>query len=139
MTQPMTQKEKMFRLAQKACIGLFAVGVIGFVGLKLYPLVHGPEVDLMTLSNGANLKDPMIRVSGKALYTKDLVVNGNQLPLSPDGSFDEKLLLNPGYNLITIAAKDRFGALKHESYAVILTEEEKPQTFTVRTVEPTTY
>lgn len=137
MTHLRTRKEHLLQVAKRLSLAAFCLAVVGFVGLKLYPLIHGPEVDLETLSDGASLKDPMIRISGTASYTKDLIVNGNSLALSPDGSFDEKLLLNPGYNLITVQARDRFGALQNHSYAVILTEE-KNQTLTVRQVPPLT-
>ena len=122
MTTSTTNKEKIISFITKGFFGILGVLVLGFVGLKLYPLVHGPAVDLATLSNGAVLNDPMIRISGKALYTKSLIVNGDSLALSPDGSFDEHLVLNPGYNVIAIQAVDRFGKLQSHNYSVVLRE-----------------
>ena len=88
MINKLTHKEKVIYVLKRASLSAVALLVLGFVGLKLYPLVHGPSLELATLSNGAVLNDPMIRISGKALYTKDLIVNGESLPLATDGSFD---------------------------------------------------
>ena len=117
-----SHKEKIITFLKKGSLGVVVIAVLGFVGLKLYPLVHGPQLELETLSNGDVLTQPMIRISGKALYTKDLIVNGSPLALATDGSFNENLVINPGYNFITIAAKDRFGKLESHNYAVVLND-----------------
>jgi len=120
MTSSTINKEKIISFISKGLLSVLAVAVIGFIGLKLYPLIHGPDVTIATLSNGSTLQDPMIRISGKALYTKNLIVNGDSIALAPDGSFDENLVLNPGYNVIVAQAVDRFGKLQTHNYAVVL-------------------
>ena len=108
--------------AGRGIVAVAVLGLCGFVAMKIYPLVHGPAINLGTLSDGASVADPMIRIAGKALYTKDLAVNGNPLPLSPDGSFDDKLVLNPGYNVISLQARDRFGKVSNHDYEIVLKE-----------------
>lgn len=130
MSMHFTKQEKNYRLAKKVCLGIFTVALVGFVGIKMYPLFHGPDIHIDTLSDGATLNEPMIRISGKARFTKDLLVNGTVLPTSPDGSFDEKLILTPGYNIIAVSGTDRFGTKKATTYSVVL-HEEKNQTFTM--------
>lgn len=136
MSLTLTKKEKRLAFLKKAFLGTFGIFTLGFVGMKMYPLIHGPKVILSTLSDGISLQEPMIRVSGKALYTKNLIVNGENLPLAPDGTFDEKLVLNPGYNIITIAATDRFGKQRNETYSAIL--QQPNQAFMVRYPTTTT-
>lgn len=130
-----THQETAIALLKKISLGILSIAILGFVGLKVYPILHGPQIHLSTLSDGANLEDPMVSISGKALFTKNLIVNGAVLPIAPDGTFHENLLLVPGYNLITLQAQDRFGSTLNKNYALLLSEE-KNQTFTVRFVEP---
>lgn len=134
MLMTITKQEKRLMQLKKSCIGLLGLAILGFVGVKMYPLFHGPDIQISTLSDGATLHEAMIRISGKARYTKDLMIDGAVLPTAPDGSFDEKLVLNPGYNVIAVSAKDRFGTTRHTTYSVIL-HEEKDQTFTMDTAQ----
>lgn len=128
-----TRSEQIKQLIQKSLIVLFVFGVLGFVGCKIYPIVHGPVIAITTLTNGGTVQDPMIRISGTASFTQQLTVNGKNLALAPDGTFDEKLVLNPGYNLVMIQGVDRFGKNKNQNYAVVLTEKNPPQTLTMNT------
>lgn len=131
-----SHQEKTKHLIQKGLIGIFVFGVLGFVGCKLYPIIHGPVISVATLTNGGTVQEPMIRISGIASFTQQLIVNGKNLALSPDGSFDEKLVLNPGYNLVMIQGADRFGKVTHQNYAVVLAEKSQPQTLTMNVPTP---
>lgn len=126
MTLQKTKLDKVKAFLQKGCLGLFVLAVLVFVGFKLYPLIHGPAIDVATLVNGETVSDPMIRVSGIAAFTQNLVVDGKELALAPDGSFDENLVLNPGYNVISIDGTDRFGKSSHTTYAMVLDETNPP-------------
>jgi hypothetical protein len=129
----LTKQERRNRTIKKTFLGVLGIALVSFIGTKLYPLIHGPDIELATMTDGAHLTEPMIRVSGIAKFTKDLVVNGAPLATAPDGSFDENLLLNPGYNVITMEGKDRFGNKNVKNYSVILTEE-PDHTFTLNTL-----
>jgi len=129
----LTPQEKRNQATKRMVLSLFGVALVAFVGAKLYPLAHGPQIELATMTNGAHLTEPMIRISGKARFTKDLVINGAPLATAPDGTFDERFLLNPGYNVITMEGRDRFGHRNIKNYAVILTEE-ADHTLTLNTV-----
>lgn len=133
----LTTQERRGKTAQRIALGILSTALVSFVGAKLYPLVHGPAIELANMTDGAHLTEPVIQLTGVAKYTKDLIVNGAPLATAPDGSFDEKLLLNPGYNVITMEGKDRFGNNNVKNYAVILTEE-PDHTFTLNTLPVTT-
>lgn len=122
--------EKNKSLLQKGFLGILMVSVISFVGCKLYPIIHGPTIDITTLINGSSVQDAMIQISGTASFTQELMVNGKNLALSPNGSFDEKLVLNPGYNVINIQGIDRFGKTSHKTFSLMLNEE-NPTTLTM--------
>ena len=133
MTIQKTKKEKIVGYAAKGFLGVIGIAVLGFVGMKVYPMAHGPLISFRSMKDGGSVTNPMIQVSGTALYTKDLVVNGNSLALSPDGSFDEKLVLNPGYNVISVTARDQFGTTSRHDYSVMLNEDGTHPALTMNT------
>ncbi len=132
MTIQKTKNEIIVRTVAKGFLGIIVVAVLGFVGMKIYPIIHGPALELATLTDGGTVTEPMMRISGSAKYTRNLVINGNVLPLSPDGSFNDKIVLNPGYNLISVAAHDQFGTATRHDYSVILKESPTAPVLTVR-------
>lgn len=129
----LTKQEKTIRIISRTILGIVGVFVFVFIGSKLYPIVHGPKISISTLTNGAILKDSVVHISGTASFTRELIVNGKSFALSPSGSFDEKLLLNPGYNIITVQGVDRYGKANIQTYAVVLDEPPTPETLTLYT------
>jgi hypothetical protein len=121
----------------RTLIGSLGVLIAVFIGSKLYPIIHGPTLSVATLSDGATVDAPMIRISGIAEFTQELSVNGESFALSPKGEFDEKLLLNPGYNLITLVGKDRYGKANRKAFTVMLNEKAPPEMLTLSTSIPT--
>ena len=133
----LTLQEKRNRNFLRTSCGVLGLALIVFVGTKMYPLIHGPDIQLATMTDGAHLTEPVVQLSGTAHFTKDLIINGAPIATAPNGSFDEKLLLNPGYNVITMEGKDRFGNSNVKNYTAILTEE-ADHTFTLNTLPATT-
>jgi hypothetical protein len=131
-----TKIEQVKSVIQKILAGITILGVLVFVGFKIYPVVHGPEIFVSTLINGGSVTEPLVRISGIAAFTQDLIVNGKDLSLSPNGSFDEKFLLNPGYNVIHIDGTDRFGKITHKTYTLVLLDKTQPPTLTMNTPSP---
>lgn len=134
MTIKKTFQEKFIAYTQKSLVGILVLGICGFVGMKIYPLVHGPMINMTSISNGISVTDPMIRISGVAEHTQELVVNGNTIPLSPNGSFSDNLVLNQGYNIISMQAKDQFGKISSRDYAIVL--KETPSSLSLNKVFP---
>lgn len=116
--QPYSKKS----FSKKLWYGVPAIALLGFVALKIYPVIHGPSISIDTLENGTVLTDPLIALNGTAAHAQDLIINGAPVPTSPNGSFNEHVLLSPGYNLITLSATDRYGTTETKNYAVMLSE-----------------
>lgn len=133
-----TIQEQQKRKFQRVTFGVAGILMAAFIGIKIYPIIHGPAIHVATLSDGQSITDPMIRISGKAKFTKDLFVNGVPLATAPDGTFDQHLVLNPGYNVLTLEGADRFGSVSKKDFALVL-QETKPTLTALPVVSPTTY
>lgn len=129
----LTKQEKTTRTLLRCLMGIVGIFVLVFIGSKLYPIIHGPKISIDTLQNGSTLTDPMIRISGTASFTRELIVNGESFALSPTGAFDEKLVLSPGYNLITVLGVDRYGKANQKTYSIMLDEPSAPEILTLHT------
>lgn len=116
--------------SQKKRTGLIGLGVfvtlilVTFVTSRIVPLVRGSVIILDTLPEQSEVTDAKIILSGTALDTKQLSMNGTVVPLSPAGTFTETILLHPGYNTITFDGIDTLHNIKKHTYTFVLKETE---------------
>lgn len=117
----MSQTKKN-NLWKKGAIGTLILLVLVFAGSRIIPIIRGSIVQLDSLPQNTEVSDPLISLSGKAVDTKKLTINGTDVALSPTGLFKQNILLHPGYNTITIDSSDTIGHNKKKSYAFLLKE-----------------
>ena len=91
------------------------VGALVIAGLGVYTYLQsreylrGPVIAVEEPKNGALSTTSLITVRGNARNISFLTLNGRQIFTDEQGRFREALLLQNGYNIMTIEAKDRFG------------------------------
>ena len=90
--------------------------VLTFVGIIVFyayyqsrAVVAGPEILLATPLNGITSTTSLIEVRGVAIHAKELTLDGREIFVDMSGKFAEKLLLQDGYNIIQLTAKDGGG------------------------------
>lgn len=92
-----------YRLAIAGVLALVAVyGVI-----KAIPLIAGPEIRIDPIT--VNADDGFMTLSGRALHTETLTLDGSTLLIDESGHFSKTLALPHGGVTITLKANDRFG------------------------------
>lgn len=90
---------------------LLLVVIIGYGVYQSKRIVTGPKITVVNVENGAATTSPLFTLSGDAQNTSILEINGRQVFTDEKGYFAEKILLYPGYNVISLQAKDKFGAV----------------------------
>ena len=83
--------------------------ILVYTYFQMQSLITGPVISIKTPSNGAVLSDPLVDIEGSAKNISRITMNDRQIFIDESGVFKEKLLLSPGYNIITLQAEDRFG------------------------------
>lgn len=81
-----------------------------------------PVVQIANLANGATVSTANVTLTGTAVAgsgIKSLVVNGQPVSVSPDGSWTATVPLSPGANTITAAAVDGAGAAPQAQLTVV--------------------
>ncbi|OHA57653.1 MAG: hypothetical protein A2114_01825 [Candidatus Vogelbacteria bacterium GWA1_51_14] len=90
-------------------IVLAVVIVLGYGLARSYDLLAGPEIKLSELKDGQTISQELVLIKGQAKRIASLFLNGQQIFTNEEGDFREPLLLFPGYNAITLSARDKFG------------------------------
>jgi len=72
-------------------------------------LLRGPQITIDTPENGSVVEEQLIHIEGTTKNSKSITLNDRPLFIDTDGHFREELLLAPGYTILTLRAKDRFG------------------------------
>ena len=117
-----TSQKKRTRPIAAGMMGILILGT--FVVSRIIPLIRGSAITLDQLPKQSEVTDSKITLSGTALDTKQLSINGTQIPLSPTGTFTQTILLHPGYNTVTLDSIDTLHKTKKHTYAFLLKETE---------------
>ncbi|MEI6400305.1 MAG: hypothetical protein WCO58_02170 [bacterium] len=107
---------------------LFSVALL-FTLWQIGNVVFTHKVKLATNIEGQTLENKMLSIAGTAPKIKILKVNGNIVPISTDGKWNDSILLPDGYSIVTIESKDAYGHIKSDQYPVYVAVD--PPTTTV--------
>jgi hypothetical protein len=92
-------------------IVLIITVIVGYSYFQSRNLINGPQIVLTSPKTGSTLANPLVAITGNASNISFLSLNDRQIFVDKDGTFNEELLLSPGYNVWTIQAKDKFGRI----------------------------
>lgn len=92
------------------------IAIIAYGGVKAWPLVSGPRIELdplVTDNRGLTV------LSGQAIHTETLTLNGGTLLIDDEGGFERRLTLPRGGGILTLTATDRFGRSRTVERSVV--------------------
>jgi len=99
--------------------GLVLIALFGVYQARF--IIAGPTITIDSPANGTTITDRLITLRGSATNIKTLTVNGKTLYTDEIGQFAEKMLLFPGYNVVVVAAEDKFGNRSEERLEFVVT------------------
>ena len=98
------------KLALKVLItSLFVLVIIGYSGYEAHKIITGPQIELTKTFESAVTGSNKINLQGVAANVAFISLNDNPIFIDESGVFSENLLLYPGYNIIKLYGKDKFG------------------------------
>ncbi len=109
----MKKKDNKFAIKYIGIL-FFILFIGGYSALKAKNLIQGPVIDITFPKNGQRLTKPEIEVVGTTKNVSFITMNGSDIFISEKGDFKEKLLLSPGYNVVEMKVKDKFGVEEKE-------------------------
>lgn len=94
--------------------------LLGYGAVKAVPLIRGPVIELSSPTPYQAGQDGRIEVSGRAVHTSSLLLNGAPFLIDEQGRFATSLLLPRGGAILTLTATDRFGRTVTERRTVFV-------------------
>src|SRR4051812_33151329 len=91
-------------------ISFFVETFIGYSIFQAHKIISGPQIALASPQNGETTHKSDVDISGIAKNISFISLNDRPIYIDESGNFTEKLLLYPGYNIIKLQARDKFGA-----------------------------
>jgi hypothetical protein len=104
-----------------SCIALFSVIMI-FGYEKMCFIWKGVEIKA-TIKQANN--SPLATVSGNASKATYLALNGREIFIDKDGNFTESIVVLPGFSIVTLNARDKFGKTSEKKFEVVYEENAK--------------
>lgn len=108
------------KIIKRTMIGLGSLFVVGYSLFILSGYLRGPRILLSNPKNGFSTTTSLITIAGIAVHSNNLTINGAQTPLDLEGNFHTQLILAPGYNIMTIAAWDRYSRTAEQKLEINL-------------------
>jgi len=101
---------------------VFFILIIIYAILGSKDLIFGVKIRNVNLVDGSTITDNTIKLTGNAKNAINLTTNGREISVDKQGNFNETIAPLPGYNIINIKAKDKFGYVDEKNYKIILTQ-----------------
>lgn len=106
-------------------IGL-ALSLIGLIFYNTRDVVFGAPLTVHTAPDGTTLSDIFEPISGIAKHAKTVQINGRDIAIDRFGHFNDGIVLSPGYNIVEVALKDKFGNEKKTTYHWVVEQNTAP-------------
>lgn len=118
-------------------IALFVV-IIGYGIFTARHLIEGPLVTIDSPKNGDTVTSPLVEIDGSAENITYISLDDRQIFIDATGHFSEKLLLQPGYSIMKVYAKDRFGRTTTKTLGLVYLSSSVPSKITTNVTGTTT-
>lgn len=121
----------------KILLGVFFLLVVGYAYFEAQGILFGPSISV--LSSITEVHDPFITIKGQADRISSITMNGKEIQVTENGTFEEPYLLAEGLNRIVLDAKDKYGRRTQKVIEVVYTPAaDTEQTDTTATSTATT-
>ena len=112
-------KNNQKKILKISIISILFLFILVFAFLRSYDLIFGVRIKNVNILDGMKYKDSILQVTGNAKNAKNLTLNGREISIDKDGNFFETIAIFPGYNIITLIAKDKFGHYDEKDFRLI--------------------
>ena len=96
------------RLLKILLFGAMTLVIVGYTYLKTKDYIAGPQIMITSPTSGSSVSNPLIEITGVTKNISFISLNDRPIFIDEKGNFKEKLLLYPGYNIMSIKAGDRY-------------------------------
>ncbi len=88
---------------------IFVCVLVGYSAFQVHKIITGPVIEIDLHDQAVVTGTGMLKLQGVASNIAFIALNDNPIFIDEKGAFSENLLLYPGYNVIELFGKDKFG------------------------------
>ena len=111
-----TNAKKILKIAG---LFVFFLLIAIFAFFRSRDLIFGVKIRSVNIEDGMKITNNIVEVRGNAKNATKLTLSGREISIDQTGNFGETIALLPGYNIINITAKDKFGYTDEKNYQLI--------------------
>ncbi len=100
-------------------IAVFVLVILGYSIFQAQKIVKGPEILILSPTSGSTVRENSIDIKGVTKNISEISLNDRPIYIDEAGNFSEKLMLYPGYNIIKLKARDKFGTKTEKSIDLV--------------------
>ena len=101
-------EERQARIIKRSIVALIVLFIIGYAASRSITFLRGPSLAITNPEDYAVTNEPLVTVRGTAQHVAKIRLNGREIFTNEQGIFEDRLLVAPGYSIITITAEDSF-------------------------------
>jgi len=124
IVKPPQKMIRRFRLTPAVVTSLMLAGVVVVVFLYLFSqyrsFTAAPLLEIEEPKEGAKVSSLEVNVVGRTWDDATLKINGEQVQISPGGTFSVEVRLKEGVNDLTITSANRFGKISTVKRTVVV-------------------
>jgi hypothetical protein len=98
-----------------SCVVLFAIIAV-FSYEKMCFLIKGVKIEATIEQQDSSSLAVVKGVAAKATY---ITLNGREIFIDKDGNFSESIAVLPGFSIVTLNARDKFGKTAEKKFEVV--------------------
>ena len=106
-------------------VSTLVLTIVFYAVWQLRHVVGGPSVTIALPQPGFVSDEPLVEIAGTAEQIDFLYLNGRQIFTDETGQFSEKFLASPGYNVIQLVGKDKFGRQTTEMVEFVINNQQQ--------------
>ncbi|OGI63380.1 hypothetical protein A2914_00045 [Candidatus Nomurabacteria bacterium RIFCSPLOWO2_01_FULL_41_21] len=98
---------------------VFFIFIIVYGFFRSRDLIFGVKIRDVNIMDGTKITESVNTITGNVKNAVNLILNGREISIDKEGNFKETIALLPGYNIVSIEAKDKFGKSDEKNYQLI--------------------
>ncbi len=108
------------QLVTTSIIGVAVLLVVGYLFIQYQSFTGPPLLEVTEPKDNTKANSSEVNLVGRTWEDSVLKVNGEEVQFSPGGTFSLPVGLNPGVNVITVTAANRFGKISTVKRTVVV-------------------
>jgi hypothetical protein len=102
--------------------------VLGYAYLATKDFIAGPQITVISPTDGETATSSPIDIVGIAKNISSITLDDRKIFIDDEGNFKEKLLLYPGYNIISVKAEDRYKRTTEKTIRLVFIKQQSEGT-----------